>query len=347
MSVDLKTKYMGLKLKNPLVASASPLTRHLDNFKKLEDAGIAAIVKHSLFEEQFIGERHEMNRHLSQGTDSFAESLSFFPEPDEFVLGPDEYLDHIAKAKKAVNVPIIGSLNGFSSGGWTKFAKLIEDAGADALELNIYSIPTNVDMPSSQVEEDYIRVIESARQTVKIPVAVKLSPYFTNFANMAKRIDATGIDALVLFNRFYQPDINLEELEVQPNIILSSSYSMRLPLRWIAILHGKIKASMAATTGIHTAEDVLKMLMAGADATMLCSTLLKNGIKQVGVILKNMEQWMVEHEYDSVKQMQGSMSQKSCPIPSSFERAQYTRALQTYHVDDEFLEIIDDAGGEM
>ena len=347
MSVDLSTAYLGLKLKNPLVASASPLTQHLSNFRKLEDFGVAAIVKHSLFEEQIKGEAYEMEHRLSQGTDSYAESLDYFPKPDEFIIGPEEYLGHIRDAKKAVNIPIIGSLNGYSSGGWIKYAKLIEEAGADALELNIYFIPTDINKDSQSIEKKYLDIISSVKKSISIPVAVKMSPYFTNLANMAKRIDESGADGLVLFNRFYQPDIDLETLEVKPNVILSSPQALRLPLRWTAILYGQIKASLAATSGIHSAEDVLKMIMAGADVTMLCSVLLRSGMKQIRVILQGLEEWMNEHEYVSVQQMKGSMSQKSCDNPSAFERAQYTRALQTYQIDDSFLNIINDATGEV
>lgn len=333
MSVDLSTQYLGMTLKNPLVASASPLTQHPGNFRKLEDAGVAAIVKHSLFEEQLRGETQELLYHLNQGTDSFAESLNYFPVPEEFVLGPDEYLDHIRGAKKAIDIPVIGSLNGYSKGGWLKYAKLIEEAGADALELNIYFIPTDMNKSSEVIEQEYLDIVKAVKANVTIPVAVKMSPFFTNMANMAKRIDDIGADGLVLFNRFYQPDIHLEELEITPHIILSTPHALRLPLRWIAILHGQLDASLAATSGIHSARDVLKMLMVGADVTMLCSVLLKSGMKQVGIILKEMEEWMAENEYKSVRQMKGSMSQKSCADPSAFERAQYTRALQTYLMD--------------
>ncbi len=333
MGFDLSTTYLGLNLKNPLIASASPLTQHLSNFRKLEDAGIAAIVKSSLFEEQLKGEEGELNYHLSQGVESYAEALDFFPQPEEFALGPEEYLDQIREAKKIVDIPIIGSLNGYSPGGWIKYAKLIQEAGADALELNIYFIPTDVNKDAATIEQEYLDIITSVRETVTIPIAVKMNPFFTNCAHMAKRIDDCGADGLVLFNRFYQPDIDLEELEVVPNIILSTPQAVRLPLRWIAILHGQLQCSLGATSGIHNTADVLKMVMAGADATLLCSALLKNGIKQAGVILEGMEEWMDEHEYESIKQMKGSMSQKSCANPSAFERAQYTRALQTYQMD--------------
>ncbi len=328
--MDLSTTYMGLKLKNPLVASASPLSEKIESVRKLEDMGIAAIVKHSLFEEQLTIEAKNLYHHLTQGTESYAESLSYFPQSYEFILGPEEYLDHLQKTKKAVGIPVIGSLNGCTLGGWTKYAKHMQQAGADALELNIYFIPTDPEMDSLTVEQRYLDILKAVKQHVTIPVAVKLSPFFSNVANMAQRLDTAGADALVLFNRFYQPDIDLELLDVVPNLLLSTPQAMRLPLRWIAILHGRLKASLAATSGIHQAEDVLKMLMAGADVTMLCSTLLKNGVQYTREILEGMTYWMEEHGYESVRQMKGSISQKSCANPSAFERANYMKTLQSY-----------------
>ena len=328
--MDLTTKYMGLKLRNPLVVSSSPLSYDTDNYRKLEDAGVAAIVSHSIFEEQIRHEANELNHYLMQGTESFAEALSYFPEPDAFLLGPEAYLDHIRKAKKAVKIPIIGSLNGHTLGGWTEYAKLIEEAGADALELNIYFLSTNLDMKADLIEETYCEILQSIKSSVKIPVAIKLAPFFSSFPNMAKRLDQAGADALVLFNRFYQPDIDLEQLEVTPNLLLSTSYDMRLPLRWVAVLYGHIKASLAATSGIHEAQDVVKMLMVGADVTMMCSALLKNGIDHVKHVLKGVEQWMKEHDYESVEQLKGTMSQKSCANPEAFERANYMKVLQSF-----------------
>jgi len=328
--MDLTTKYLGLTLRNPLVAAASPLSQKIDNFKKLEDAGIAAIVNHSLFEEQLTFEALESQHFATKGTESFAEALTYFPTATDFVLGPEEYLEHIAKAKKAVKIPVIASLNGHSTGGWVKYAKDIEKAGADALELNIYRIATAPTVTASQVEDQCLEVIKAVKANVKIPLAVKVGPYFSSMANMAKKLDEVGADGLVLFNRFYQPDIDLNALEVEPNLLLSSPAELRLPLRWIAILHGRIKASLAATTGIYTAEDVAKMLLVGADVTMLCATLLKNGIKQASKILTDLERWMEENEYESVKQLQGSMSQKSCRNPEAFERANYMKTLQSY-----------------
>ena len=328
--MDLTTKYLGLKLRSPLVVSASPLSEEIDNIKRMEDAGAAAVVLYSLFEEQLRQDRLEMNQNLQQGTESFAESLTYFPEPNEFKLGPEEYLKHIAAAKKATRIPIIASLNGSSAGGWTDYAKQIQQAGADALELNIYYIPTDMNLTGTEVEMTYLDILKSVKSNVTIPVAVKLSPFFSNFANMAKRLDQAGANGLVLFNRFYQPDIELESLEVKPNILLSTPMAMRLPLRWIALLHGKLKASLAATSGIHRASDALKMLLVGADVTMLCSTVIRHGIPQIAMIEREMVEWLKEHEYESISQLKGSLSQKNCPEPAAFERAQYMKALTGY-----------------
>ena len=328
--MDLSTTYLGMNLRTPLVPSASPLSEDIDNIKHMEDWGASAVVLYSLFEEQLILERFELHHHLTHHTDSFAEALSFFPEPTEFHVGPEGYLEHIRKAKEAVNIPIIASLNGHTIGGWIEYAQMIEQAGADALELNIYHIPTDVDQSSDQVEQIYIDILKSVRSEIKIPIALKLNPFFGNLAYAGKRFVESGADALVLFNRFYQPDIDLETLEVKPNIILSTPQALRLPLRWIAILYGRINADLAATSGIHTAEDVLKMLMVGANVTMLCSVLLKNGIRHIRAIENEMSEWMEEHEYESVKLMQGSMSQIKCEDPSEFERSQYMRGLIKY-----------------
>ncbi len=330
--MDLSTSYLGLRLKNPLVASASPLSEKISNYRKLEDAGAAAVVNYSLFEEEITRDIYELHHHLTQGTESFAESLSYFPEPEQFTLGPEEYLEHIRKAKEAVDIPVIASLNGHSIGGWTQYAKLMEQAGADAIELNIYYIPTDPTVSGEIVERGYLEVVKSVKTSVKIPVAVKLSPFFSSMANMASKLDNAGADGLVMFNRFYQPDIDLEFLEVTPNVVLSSPVASRVPLRWIAILYSHVGCSLAATSGVHGAEDALKLIMAGADVTMLCSALLKNGIDHLSVILAEMERWMGEHEYHSVEQMKGSLSQKSCPNPAAFERANYIKALRTYHI---------------
>jgi dihydroorotate dehydrogenase (fumarate) len=328
--MDLTTKYLGLNLKNPIVPSASPLSKTVDRVKMLEDAGASAVVVYSLFEEQIMHEANEFDHYMSYGTESFAEALSYFPMPEEYNLGPEEYLKHISNLKKAVNIPIIGSLNGVSKGGWMKYAKLIEEAGADALELNVYYVASNINDDSAKVEEIYIRDLRAIKSSIKIPVAIKLSPYFSSVGNMAKRLDEAGADGLVLFNRFYQPDIDLEKLEVLPNLELSTSNDLRLPLRWIATLYGKVKANLAATSGIHTYEDVLKAMMVGSDVAMICSELLANGIERISEILKDLEAWMEKNEYKSIDMMKGSMSQKSVVDPAAFERANYMKALNSY-----------------
>ncbi len=328
--MDLSTTYLGLKLRTPLVVSASPLSEEPENIKRMEDAGASAVVMHSLFEEQIRHDKLELAHHTTYTKDSFAEALDFFPEPEEFNVGPEEYLEHIRKAKESVNIPVIGSLNGITAGGWVEYAKLIQEAGADALELNIYFIPTDLDMLGAEVEQKYLEILKAVRGEVSIPVAVKLSPFFSNLANMAKQLVQAGANGLVLFNRFYQPDLDVEELEVKPRILLSTPQALRLPMRWIAILYGRIQADLAASGGIHKATDVVKMLMVGAKATLLCSVLLRYGIDYIRVIEEGVVQWMAEHEYESVEQMQGSMSQLKCPDPSAFERAQYMRALQSY-----------------
>ena len=325
--MNLTTKYLGLNLRTPLVPSASPLSEDIDNLKRMEDAGASAVVFHSMFEEQIRHEMQTLHHHLTHGTESYAEALSYFPEPDEFQFAPNRYLLNLVKAKQALGIPIIASLNGSTFGGWTTLARGMEKAGADALELNIYSIPTNPDVTAEEIETSYLTIVASVKAQVKIPVAVKLSPFFTNFAHFARRLDQQGADGLVLFNRFYQPDIDLDALGVTPNINLSAPGEMRLPLRWIAMLHGRIRANLAATSGIHRGSDALKMLMAGADVTMLCSVLLRHGIEHLTVIEREMREWMEAHEYDSVEQLKGSMGQKNCPDPSAFERAQYMRAI--------------------
>jgi dihydroorotate dehydrogenase (fumarate) len=328
--MNLTTTYLGMKLRTPLVPSASPLSEKIDNIKRMEDAGASAIVFHSLFEEQVRRDRHDLQYYLEQGTESYAESLSFFPRREDFSVGPDAYLKHIAESKAAVDIPIIGSLNGTTFGGWMKYAQRIQEAGADALELNIYNVPSDPECSASDLENEYLTILASIKAQVQIPVAVKLSPFFTNFSHFAHRVDRHGADAMVLFNRFYQPDIELETLEISPNILLSTPMAMRLPMRWIALLYGRVGANLAATSGIHRATDALKMLMAGADVTMLCSVLLRRGIQHIKVIEHEMREWMEEHEYESVEQLKGSMSQKNCPEPTAFERAQYMRALATY-----------------
>jgi dihydroorotate dehydrogenase (fumarate) len=325
---DLSTRYLGMQLRTPLVASASPLSQEMASLRNLEDAGASAVVLYSLFEEQLRQESLELDFYLSEGAESHPESLNFFPEPSEFRLGPDEYLEHIRKAKTALDIPVIASLNGSSVGGWIQYATQIQEAGADALECNIYWIVTDPDMTSADVEQHYIDILQAVKSAVTIPVAVKVSPFFSNMANMAKRMDAAGADGLVLFNRFYQPDIDLETLELNPRVLLSTPQAMRLPMTWVGILYCRVQASLAATSGIHGAEDVIKLLMVGANATMLCSTLLRNGINHLRAIEQGVRQWMEAHEYESVRQMQGSMSQKNCPDPAAFERAQYMRAVK-------------------
>ncbi|MGE5682521.1 MAG: dihydroorotate dehydrogenase-like protein [Bacillota bacterium] len=328
--MDLTTTYMGLKLKNPIVPSASPLSESVDSVKALEDAGASAVVMYSLFEEQITHEARALDFYLTQTEDSSAEALSYFPKPDQFKLGPDEYLNHISKLKSAVDIPIIGSLNGVSVGGWMKFAKDIEEAGADALELNVYYIPTDLNLPGSQIEQIYVNNLKAVKENIKIPVAVKLSPYFSSMANIAKKLDEAGADALVMFNRFYQPDLDLDSLEVVPNLALSSPWELRLPLRWISILYGRIKASMAATSGVHDYEDVIKVMMAGGDVAMVCSELLRHGTGRISQMLEGMTRWMEEKEYSSVELMKGSMSQKSVAEPAAFERANYMKTLHSY-----------------
>jgi dihydroorotate dehydrogenase (fumarate) len=328
--MKLDTTYLGLQLRTPLVPSASPLSEDVGNIKQMEDAGASAVVLHSLFEEQIEKERHDLHFHLTQYNDSFAEALTFFPEPSDFRVGPEEYLEHIYKAKQSVAIPIIASLNGTSPGGWTDYAARMQQAGADALELNIFYIPNDINMAAAEVEQSYVDIVESVKRVVTIPVAVKLGPFFSSMAHMASRLHEAGTEGLVLFNRFYQPDIDLKRLEVRPHILLSTPQALRLPLRWIAMLYGRVGCDLAASGGIHTGTDALKMLMAGANVTMLCSALLKRGISHIRVIEQEMLDWMEEYEYESVDEMRGSISQRNSPDPAAFERAQYVRALQSF-----------------
>jgi dihydroorotate dehydrogenase (fumarate) len=330
--IDLTTTYMGLTLKNPLVPSASPLSKSLDNMKRLEDHGAAAIVLYSLFEEQIEHESKELNHYLTYGAESYAEATSYFPDLGEYNLGPDQYLNHIRKAKAALQIPVIASLNGISKGGWTRYAKLMEDAGADGLELNVYHIPTDGFVSSGAVEQMYLDLVREVKATVKIPIAVKMMHFFSSIPYMAAQLDRAGADALVMFNRFYQPDIDLENLEVITNLTLSSSYELRLRLRWVAILFGQITADMAVTGGVHTAQDVVKSMMAGAQATQMASVLLHNGVSALGDILVDLQRWLETHEYESIKQMQGSMSQRHVANAAAFERANYMKVLQSFEV---------------
>ncbi|MEM8805507.1 MAG: dihydroorotate dehydrogenase-like protein [Cyanobacteria bacterium P01_G01_bin.38] len=330
--MDLTTTYLGLNLRSPLVVgAAAPLSEELDTLKRLEDAGAAAIVLHSIFEEQIHQDTLELHHHLEYGTHSFAESLTYFPEPDIFQVETDQYLEHIRQAKEQLAIPIIASLNGCSKGGWMDYAQSIEQAGADALELNIYSIPTDLNCSGAMVEEEYLEIVRWVKAEVNLPIAVKLSPFFSSTANMAKRLTEAGASGLVLFNRFYQPDLDIEALDVRPNLLLSSPQELRLPMHWIALLHGRINADLAATSGIHKAEDVVRLLMAGANVTLLVSALLRHGISYLRRLEQDLTTWLSEHEYASVSQLQGTMSQLNCPAPSAFERVQYMKTLQTYH----------------
>ena len=330
MSIDLSTRYLGMPLKHPIVASASPLTGSIDSLKRLEDAGVAAVVLPSLFEEQI--EHDEMATHnlLLYGSELSPEASGFFPEQQKYNTGPDRYLKLIADAKRALSVPVIASLNGYTPGGWTAMARQLEQAGADAIELNVYFLATKLDDSSAAVESRYIDLVKSVAGQVKVPVAVKVAPYFSAMANMASRLAQAGASGLVLFNRFLQPDIELEELQVTPHLVLSTSDELRLALRWIAILRGRVRASLAATGGAHTPDDVLKLLLAGADCVMIASSLLRKGPAQVGVLVRGVAEWLAERDYSSVEQMKGSLSQQACPDPDAFERANYMKALKSY-----------------
>jgi len=328
--VDLTTSYLGLSLKNPLVASASPLSKKVETARQLEQDGAAAIVMYSLFEEQIIQDSLKLHRDLTRGTESYAEALHYLPDYGTYSIGPEAYLSHLSKVKQAVSIPVIGSLNGVSTGGWVEYAKKIEQVGVDALELNLYELATDPDMTSQQLENRHIALLHDIRAAIHIPIAVKLSPFYTALPNFARHLVEAGADGLVLFNRFYQPDFDLEELEVTPNLVLSNSHELRLPLRWIAILYGRIQADFALTSGVHAAMEVLKALMAGASVAMLASELLKYGTGRISDILVDLQTWMEDHEYASVTQMKGSMSQQSVADPSAFERANYIKVLNSY-----------------
>ena len=328
---DLTTTYLGLQLRNPLVASASPLSKKVDTVRRLEDAGAAAVVMYSLFEEQITHESQELDHYLERGTHSYAESLSYFPDLGSYNLGSEPYLEHLHRIKRAVDIPVIGSLNGISSGGWVQYAQRIEQAGADALELNIYYLPTDPNLSGAELEEEYVKLVRDVRATVRIPIALKLSPFFTSLPHIARRFVEAGANGLVLFNRFYQPDFDLEELEVIPNLELSTSHELRLPLRWIALLYGRIETDFALTSGVHTAQDVLKAVMAGASVAMTTSALLEYGIGRLTHILTDLQAWMEEHEYESVTSMKGSMSQRAVAEPAAFERANYMKVLNAFN----------------
>lgn len=327
--MDLSTEYMGLKLDNPLVAAASPLSRQLGNVRRMEDAGLGAIVLFSLFEEE-LDPDGRLERYTSDHGRRSLPALEYFPDHAAYDTGPDAYLAHIEAVKQTVDIPVIASLNGTTPGGWIEYARQMEAAGADALELNIYYIPTEIDLSGQEVEDRYLDVLTTVKQTVDIPVAVKLSPYFSAMAHMAVQLDAAGCDALVLFNRFYQPDIDVESRKVFPHVMLSTPQDMRLPLRWIAILHGQIKADMAATGGIHTVEDIVKMIMAGAQVTQLAAALLKYGIDYGRELQMNLEDWLEEHDCDNLDPLRGTLSQSRCADPTAFERANYLKAFSTY-----------------
>ncbi|MFZ5902957.1 MAG: dihydroorotate dehydrogenase-like protein [Chloroflexota bacterium] len=327
---DLSTTYLGLRLKNPLVASASPLSKKADTVRQLEEAGIAAVVMHSLFEEQIIHESLELDHYLTRGSDSFAEAMSYLPDVGTYALTPEKYLGHVTTLKKAVNIPVIGSLNGVSKGGWVEYARRIQDAGADALELNLYYIPADPALTAAEIEDAQVELAAEVKSNIKIPLAVKLSPFYTSLPHFAKRLADAGADGLVLFNRFYQPDFNLDTLEVVPSLDLSTSAELRLPLRWISILHGHVHADFALTTGVHAARDVLKAMMAGAKVAMMASNLLHNGIQVIPSMLNELSGWMETREYQSIRQMQGSMSRRSVGEPAAFERANYMKVLGSF-----------------
>ena len=329
-TIDLSTTYLGLKLKSPLVASSSPMCEDIGNIRRMEDAGAAAVVLHSLFEEQIEVDAEELDRFLTESAGHGAEARTQFPELTGPVRGPEGYLKHIAQAKQAVNIPIIASLNGSTTGGWLRYAKEMEQAGADALELNIYYIPADAARTGEQVEQQYVDLVSAIKSRVTIPVAVKLGPYFSSMGNMARKLDAAGANGLVLFNRFYQPDYDLEALEVVPNLILSNSHDLLLRLHWVAALYGGVKADLAVTGGVHDAKDVVKSMMAGAKVAMMTSALLKRGIGHLDTVATELLVWLGEHEYDSIRQMQGSMSRNAVPQPSAFERANYVKVLSSY-----------------
>ncbi len=328
--INLTTRYLGLELNNPLVASSSPLSKKVDTVKKMEDAGIGAVVIYSLFEEQITHESKALNHFLERGTNSTPEAMTYFPDLDHYNIGPEEYLELIHKIKKSVSIPIIGSLNGISNGGWVDYAKRIEQAGADALELNMYYIPTDFDLTGQELEMNYIDLVNTIKTQIHLPLAVKLSPFFSALPNLSSQLVKAGASGLVLFNRFYQPDFDIETLDVIPNLQLSTSSDLRLPLRWTAMLYGKVKADIAITSGVHTVEDVVKGIMAGANVTMLASELLEKGTRRITELNSQLLDWLERHEYQSIKQMCGSMSQKNVAEPSAFERANYMRALTSF-----------------
>ena len=330
MSVDLSTTYLGMKLRNPLVVAACSLTHKIDVLKRLEDAGAAAAVMPSLFEEQIVHDDVALSELQDYGTESFAEALSYFPQPEHYHTGPEAYLKTIEDAKQAISIPIIASLNGTSDGGWIRYAKLMQDAGADAIELNVYYVPTDLDKTGAEVEKQYVDLVAAVKQSVSIPLAVKVGPYFSAMANMAKRLADAGADGLVLFNRFLQPDVDLDLLEAYPKLVLSTSHELLAPLRWIAILHGRLDVSLALTGGLHDERDMIKSLLAGADVAMVASLLYQQGVDQIGAILNGLTDWMQQKDYVSVEQLKGSMSQAKCPDPDAFARGNYMKVLTSF-----------------
>ena len=330
--MDLSTTYLGLKLPHPIMPGASPMVDKIDLVKRMEDAGAAAIVMHSLFEEQLMREELATYHHIDVHADSFAEAMTYLPRPDEFNLGPDQYLEQLVRIKQSVELPVIASLNGFTSGGWIRYAKLMQDAGANALELNVYYLATNPTETGEEVEQRTIDILKAVKQAVSIPVAIKLSPFFSSIANMAKRLDDAGADGMVLFNRFYQPDIDVESLEVEPTLRLSDSSELNLRLRWLAVVSGHVRASLAVSGGVHTHIDAVKAVMTGAHAVQVVSGILQQGPDIIRRIREGLTQWLEEHEYDSLEQMRGSMNLLRCPDASMFERANYIRILQGYKV---------------
>jgi len=328
--IDLSTKYLGLKLSNPLVASSSPLSKKVDTVKKMEDAGIGAVVMYSLFEEQITHESKALDFFLERGTNSNPEAMTYFPDLDHYNIGPEEYLGLIQKIKGAVAMPVIASLNGISSGGWVEYAKKIEQAGADALELNMYYVPTDADLTGQELERSYIALVKAIKKQVHIPLAVKLSPFFSSIPNLANRLVQAGASGLVLFNRFYQPDFDIDTLDVVPSLQLSTSSDLRLPLRWTALLYSRVKADLAITSGVHSVEDVVKGIMAGASSIMMASELLEKGTRRITELNGQLLDWMEKNQYASVELMRGSMSQKNVVDPAAFERANYMRALTSF-----------------
>ncbi|MDK2979664.1 MAG: hypothetical protein PWQ55_11 [Chloroflexota bacterium] len=330
---DLKTKYLGMDLKNPLVASASTLSKKFDNIKKMEDAGLSAVVLYSLFEEEIQHESLELNYFLNRGTESFPEALTYFPEMEDFNLKSEKYLETIRKAKESLDIPVLGSLNGVSNGGWIKHAKRIEEAGADALELNLYFVATDLNVTAEQMEKSYLEVVRAVRKEIKIPLAVKLSPFYSSLPNFVKELEAAGVNSVVMFNRFYQPDLNVEDLEVTPWLELSTTRDLLLPLRWTAILYDRIHMDMALTSGVHTGTEIVKAIMGGATVAMSASELIANGIGRAEGMLQEFSQWATWHNYNSVDEMRGVLSQKAVSVPAAFERANYMKALSLH--DDE------------